>query len=85
MKGLPVEPRLNLPQATSLQLVLKTDVLGRSGFDVARELKQGNPGVFVNERLLAQDTLVINPMHLNRARTEALTRRLQAVLSERRK
>jgi D-glucosaminate-6-phosphate ammonia-lyase len=87
MKGLPVEPRLNLPQARtgspSLQLVLRTEALGRSAFAVSRELKQGNPGVFVNERLLAQDTLVINPMHLNRARTEALTRRLQAVLSQR--
>jgi D-glucosaminate-6-phosphate ammonia-lyase len=89
MKGLPVDARLNLPQdrigTPSLHLVLRTDALGRSGFDVSRELKQGNPGVFVSERLLAQDTLVINPMHLNRARTEALTRRLQAVLSERRK
>jgi D-glucosaminate-6-phosphate ammonia-lyase len=89
MKGLPVEPRLNVPQdrtgTPSLQLIVKTQVLGRSAFEVSRELKQGNPGVFVNERLLAQDTLVINPMHLDRARTEALTERLQAVLSERRK
>jgi D-glucosaminate-6-phosphate ammonia-lyase len=89
MKGLPVDPQLNLPQdrtgTPSLQLVLRTEALGRSAFDVSRELKQGNPGVFVNERLLAQNTLVINPMHLNRARTEALTQRLKAVLSELRK
>jgi L-seryl-tRNA(Ser) seleniumtransferase len=89
MKGLPVEPRLNVPQdrtgTPSLQLILKTEALGRSAFEVSRELKQGNPGVFVNERLLAQDTLVINPMHLDRARTEALTERLQAVLAERKK
>lgn len=89
LKGLPVEPRLLLPRdrtgTPSLQLLLNTRLLGRSAFDVSRELKQGDPGVFVNERLIAQDTLVINPTHLNRARAEALTRRLQAVLSEGRK
>ncbi len=84
LKGLPVEPRLTLPRdrtgMPSLQLVLNRQVLGRSAFDIARELKRGDPGVFVNERLLEQETLVINPMHLDRARTEALTRRLRAVL-----
>ena len=85
LKGLPVEPRLNVPQdkagMPSLQLVLNRQVLGRSAFDIARELKRGDPGVFVNERLLEQETLVINPMHLDGPRTEALTRRLRAVLS----
>ena len=85
LKGLPVEPRLNVPQdkagMPSLQLVLNRQVLGRSAFDIARELKRGDPGVFVNERLLEQETLVINPLHLDGPRTEALTRRLRAVLS----
>jgi hypothetical protein len=84
LKGLPVEARLSVPRERtampSLQLVLNREVLGRSAFDIARELKRGDPGVFVNERLLEQETLVINPMHLDRARTEALTRRLRAVL-----
>jgi D-glucosaminate-6-phosphate ammonia-lyase len=86
LKGLPAEPRLLLPRertgTPSLHLVLNTRLLGRSAFDVARELKKGDPGIFVNERLLAQDTLVINPLHLNRARAEALTRRLREVLSQ---
>jgi seryl-tRNA(Sec) selenium transferase len=85
LKGLPVEPRLNVPRERtampSLQLVLNRPVLGRSAFEIARELKHGDPGVFVNERLLEQETLVINPMHLDSARTDALTRRLRAVLS----
>ena len=85
LKGLPVEARLNVPRdktaLPSLQLVLNREALGRSAFDIARELKRGDPGVFVNERLLEQETLVINPMHLDRPRTEALTRRLRAVLS----
>jgi D-glucosaminate-6-phosphate ammonia-lyase len=84
LEGLPVESRLILPRdktgMPSLQLVLNRQALGRSGFDIARELKRGDPGVFVNERLLEQETLVINPMHLDRARTDALTRRLRAVL-----
>ena len=85
LKGLPVEPRLNVPRdkaaMPSLQLVLNRDALGRSAFAIARELKRGDPGVFVNERLLEQETLVINPIHLDAARTDALTRRLRAVLS----
>ena len=79
LKGLPVESRLNVPRERtampSLQLVLDRQVLGRSAFEIARELKQGDPGVFVNERSLEQETLVINPMHLDGARTGALTRR----------
>ncbi len=87
LKGLPVVARVNVPrgqtETPSLQLAIDAEALGRSAFDISRELKQGNPGIFVNERLLAQHTLVINPMHLNRARADAVTRRLQAVLSTR--
>ena len=65
----------------SLQLVLNTEALGRSALAISRELKQGDPGVFVNEGRLDQDILVISSLHLDQARSPALTRRLQAVLS----
>ncbi len=85
LADLPVEPRLILPRTStgspSLHLVLNTQALGRSAFAISRELKQGNPGIFVNEGRLDQDTLVISPLHLDQARTAALTQRLQAVLS----
>ena len=45
----------------SLELVLNRQVLGGSAFDISRELKRGI-GVFVNERLLEQETLVMNPI-----------------------
>ena len=86
LQDLPVEPHVVLPQSKNrsplLHLALNAERLGRSAFAISRELKQGNPGVFVNERLLDQDILVINPLNLNTARTTALTRRLQAVLSQ---
>ncbi len=86
LAGLPVEPRLILPRTSmgspSLQLVLNTQALGRSAFAISRELKQGDPGIFVNEGRLDQDILVISSLHLDRARTAALTQRLQAVLSD---
>jgi D-glucosaminate-6-phosphate ammonia-lyase len=84
LSGLPVEPRVILPNGEGyplLHLMLDAQTLGKSGFEVSQELRRGNPGVFVNERLLTQDTLVINPMNLNQPRTEAVTRRLRAVLS----
>ena len=86
LAGLPVESRLILPRTStgspSLQLALNTQALGRSAFAISRELKQGNPGVFVNEGRLDQDILAINSLHLDQARTAALARRLQAVLSD---
>lgn len=87
LSGLPVEPKVVTPEGegcTLLHLVLDREALGRSGFEVCLELKQGNPGVYLSEVMLAQDTLVINPLNLNGPRTEALTHRLREVLAKRR-
>jgi L-seryl-tRNA(Ser) seleniumtransferase len=84
LSGLPVEPRVVLPAAEGyplLHLVIDARALHKSGFDVSRELRQGDPGVFVNEKLLSEDTLVVHPLNLDQARTEALTGRLREVLS----
>ena len=86
LSGLPVEPRIALPQGDNfplLHLVLDAAALGRSGFDVSRELKEGNPGIFVSEKLLSQETLLIHPLNLSQPRTEATTERLRQVLSTR--
>ncbi len=80
LSGLPVEPHIVLPNREGypiLNLVLNRSQLGRSGFEIAHELKKGDPGVFVNERLLTQDTLVIHPLNLNQESVEALTRQLR--------
>lgn len=84
LSGLAVEPTVNVPYGEgfpTLHLRLDTDTLGRSAFEISSVLKQGSPGIFTNEGSLRADTLVINPMNLDQARTEALTERLRAVLS----
>jgi len=84
LSGLAVEPTVKVPDGEgfpTLHLRLDTDTLGRSAFEISGVLKQGSPGIFVNEGSLRNDTLVINPMNLDQARTEALTERFRAALS----
>jgi L-seryl-tRNA(Ser) seleniumtransferase len=84
LSGLPVEPRVIVPLEEGyplLHLVLDTETLGMSGFEFSQRLKSGTPGIFVNERLLAEDTLVVHPLNLGQTRTEVLTRRLREVMS----
>lgn len=46
--------------------------------DACRRLRHGEPGVYVGHALLAEQTLVINPMHLNEQDTQLLIGRLRA-------
>ena len=83
LSGLPAEPRVELPEgdaSPTLKLVLDVEALGRSAFDISKELRRGDPGVFVQEKLLPDDTLTVHPLNLDDARTEALTARLREVL-----
>ena len=83
LSGLPVEPRIDIPEgdaSPTLALVLDAGTLGRSAFDISKELRQGDPGVFVQEKLLPEETLTVHPLNLDDARTEALTERLRQVL-----
>ena len=84
MSGLPIEPRIILPDGEGypiLNLVIDRSKLGMSGFELASQLKQGDPGIFVNEKLLTSDTLVIHPINLDSSQTELLTAQLRKVLS----
>lgn len=49
----------------------------KSAFDVCQSLRRGNPPVQVGHLKLGQQTLVINPLHLNPLRTATLIRRLR--------
>jgi L-seryl-tRNA(Ser) seleniumtransferase len=87
ISGLPVDPTVRLPEGEgfpTLHLRLDVDELGASAQEICHELKLGSPGVFPNEEHLGDHTLVVNPMNLNQERTEMLTDRLRAVLSQRR-
>ena len=83
LSGLPVQPRIILPAGEGypmLHLIINSQTVGKSGFEVSKELKNGDPGIFVNEKGLPEDTLIVHPMNLNHSRTEIMTRRLQEVL-----
>lgn len=84
LSGLPVEPRILISDGDSfpmLHIILDKKLLGTSGFDTARRLKSSDPGVFVSEKLLHEDTLVIHPMNLDQTQTEILTKVLRNVLA----
>ena len=83
LSGLPVQPRIILPAGEGypmLHLIINSQTVGKSGFEVSKELKSGDPGIFVNEKGLREDTLIVHPMNLNQSRTEIMTCRLREVL-----
>lgn len=83
LSGLTAKAQIVLPSDEGypmLHLIVDNDATGKSGFTVSQELKNGAPGIFVNEKGLTEDTLIIHPMNLNQSRTEILTQRLREVL-----
>lgn len=76
----PVRCRLIVPAdpaaLPSLEITIDEDRLGRSAFDVCRQLRQGTPGVFVGHWGLPDKQLIINPLHLNETDAVILGRRL---------
>ena len=82
LSGMSTEPRIvtsddGLP---IMHLYIDVMMLGKSATEICHQLKQGEPGVFPNEMMLTEDTIVISPLNLNQERTEALTNRLRMVL-----
>ena len=82
LSGLPAEVVIDVPDEGSpvLNLALDEEALGRTAYEVAHQLKNGDPRVFVQETGLAEAALVVNPINLNQARTEALAEALRQVL-----
>ena len=82
LSGLPAESIIDVPEEGSpaLRLVLDESGIGKTAFEIAHQLKSGEPRVFVQEKGLAEGALVINPINLNQARTEALAEVLRQVL-----
>lgn len=64
-----------------LELIIDEATLGRSAWEVCRRLRRGKPPVHVGHGKLAEGKLVINPLHLNDARTAILVRRLREELT----
>ena len=82
LSGLPAEPRTVVSDdgQPSIHLAIDPRALGKTAFEVCRQLKRGEPGVFANEMMLSDGIIVILHLNLNQDRTEALTGRLRGVL-----
>lgn len=84
LEGLHVGCRFVMPSDgqsnPKLEIVIDEAHLGRSAFEVCRRLRRGSPPVYVGHALLEQGTLVIDPLHLDEARTSKLIRRLSEEL-----
>lgn len=60
-----------------LEIALDEKKLGRTAFDVCRNLRKGSPHVYVGHGRLSQGILVVNPLCLNAERAQVLARRLR--------
>jgi D-glucosaminate-6-phosphate ammonia-lyase len=63
------------------QLVIAAAAHGPSATEICRRLRRGSPPVYVGHGRLDAGELVVNPLHLNEARTAILTERLLAELT----
>lgn len=81
LHGLPVRCQINVPAGGEslpiLEITLDQAALGRTAWDVCRRLRRGKPPIQVGHGKLDDAKLVINPLHLNDARTATVLRRLR--------
>jgi hypothetical protein len=61
----------------ALEIQLNEASLGRTAFEVARQLKRGSPAVYVNERRLHEGVLLLFGISLNEGSTAVLIERLR--------
>lgn len=64
-----------------LKVRLDKSKLGRSAFDVAQQLKNGNPPIYVVELFLHEGLLIVHSINLNEERTHTVAERLYAALT----
>jgi len=70
--------------APTLSIKLDAEGLGRDAFQIALELRNGDPRLWVNEKKLADDTLLISPINLNERLADVVGKRLREVLTKKR-
>jgi D-glucosaminate-6-phosphate ammonia-lyase len=66
-----------------LEVVLDEAALGRTAWDVSRELQRGTPPIHLNERRAADGILILNPAALRPGDAEVIADRLRAELTPR--
>jgi L-seryl-tRNA(Ser) seleniumtransferase len=65
-----------------LEIALDERELGRSAWDIARELQGGDPPVHLGERRAAEGVLTVNPAGLREGDAETVAVRLRAALTD---
>ena len=63
-----------------LEIAIDESAIGRTAFDVCRDLRKGTPAVYVGHGRLAEGKLVVRPICLNQSRAEILAKRLSEEL-----
>jgi len=63
-----------------LEVRLDKSKLGQDAFEVSQRLIEGDPRIYVGEKLLPKDVLTISPVNLNEERARIVADRLQAAL-----
>jgi len=64
-----------------LDIVVDEDAVGKSAFDICASLRAGSPPIYAGHGKLAQGTLIVNPLHLDDAAADTLSRRIREELS----
>ena len=64
-----------------LEVRLDKSKLGQDAFEVSQRLIEGDPRIYVGEKLLPKDVLTISPVNLNEERARIVSDRLQAALT----
>ena len=63
-----------------LTISINLNLHKKSAFDISNELKNGSPGIFVQEVGLEQGVITIHPLNLNEERTKLVTERILKVI-----
>jgi len=72
-------PRVELghPQ---LEVKINEPALGKSAYDIASELRSGNPPVYVGERRVMDGSILLHPANLDEQSAQIALQRLKQVL-----
>lgn len=87
VEGLPVQTAIicraseGTGAVPTLKITLKQEQLGRDAFTISKELRDGNPRLWVNEKDLRDNTLLITAINLDEKLADIVGARLREVFS----
>ena len=63
-----------------LELALKESLLGRTAWDISRDMRRGDPPIHLHERHAGEGILTVNPVALEEGEADILSARLKSIL-----